>query len=740
MDLRPLHLPLLLGLFCARNLAAAPAPAPTAAPASAPPAAPADAAGDSAVLMDKVDVTTRQAVSINSIDRKTYLVGQDITSAGGSVADLLQNVPSLSLDLDGNVSLRGSASVTILIDGRESSLLGANRAAALEQMSADSLARVEVITNPSAKYKPDGTGGIINLVTRRNTVPGLAATWTTNAGPDGRYNSTFFLDRKSAHLDAFLSLSQRQDTRNRTNLRRRTVADTTAAPGYTEEQDTREQGRPLSRIVRGGLDVHPSEQTAFGVAAHYDQRTMLRRELTRDRLDYTDGITRPLDFDRARVDDDFERSSDVSAHFKHTFAAEDHMFAADVRFSNELEQEDNTFTETHRSPASADSLDATLIRQLDHGVELNLEYTRPLPADIQLESGYAWERHRNDLDFRGSYLDPVTDAWLTDTIKTNRFLYTEVVQALYATGERSFGPYGVLAGVRLEQADTTSQLAGTGTAIPNHYFRLYPSLHLSRHLNDQHELQLNYSHRVRRPEGDELNPFPEYRDPRNLRVGNPLLLPKDIHSFEIGHHYQNGDTSIISTLYYRRHVHDLTDVTTVRPDGTFVTTKTNLGSRNDLGLELAAEGDLNPALSCNFSGNLFLDELDAASVGSPARRSAMSHLLKLGLTWRVRTGTVLQLATQYNSRRLTTEGSIGALYGTNLGLRQDLWHKRAALTLTISDVFNTRREVRRISTPALTESYGRKRDGRVIYLGFTYRFGAAAAKPKDEALKFDDSI
>ncbi len=655
------------------------------------------------------------------------------------MADLLQNVPSLTVDLDGNVSLRGSSSVTLLIDGRESSILTTNRGAALEQMPSDSLARVEIITNPSAKYKPDGTGGIINLVTKRPVKNGTSGTWTMNAGPDDRYSTTLVVGAKTCRWDATGSASVRQDDRVRTTQRERVVRTAEGTRSYAQTQSGREHARPLSRIVRGSIDYRPDPATVLGVAGSFNRRTFLRTDLTTTET-VADPSAGPTGrFDRRRRDDEYERDIDLSAHFSRDLAGADHRFATDVRFSDTAEEEDNHYVETYRVPVQADELTATLIRQFQQSLETNVEYNRVLPGEIKADSGYVWERHRSDLDFRGTYVGATSGHTVVDPVQTNRFKFEENVHAIYVTGERTWDGLAMLAGLRMEQASVDSHLVGTDTTIPNDNFNLYPSLHLARSLGGPHELQLNYSRRVRRPEGDDLNPFAEYQDPQNLRVGNPRLKPEDIDSLEFGHQYRTDTTTVVSTLYFRRHVNGITDTVEVLPGEVVRTTKQNLGRQDDRGAELSAEGALTPTLSYHADANLFRDELDATNLGFSASRTAVSYLLKLGVTYRPRPRTMIQMNGRYDSTRLTATGRRGAVYGVNLGVRQDLWQKRAAISLTISDLFNTRREVREIDTGTLSERTVRRRDARLVYLGFTYRFGAGAAKPKDDALRFDDA-
>ena len=299
---------------------------------------------------------------------------------------------------------------------------------------------------------------------------------------------------------------------------------------------------------------------------------------------------------------------------------------------------------------------------------------------------------------------------------------------------------GVLAGVRPEITTTESQLVTTGLHIPNDYSRVYPSLHLTYHFTELQEWQLNYSHRIHRPETEDLNPFPEYLDPYTLRAGNPYLQPEDIHSIETGYSYHQGDTSFTATGYYRYTYHGFTNVTTNLGNGILLNTRENLAVNRASGLELTANAELGGHVTLNFSSNTFFNTIDASNLGYSSSRSDVSLLAKVGLTWRLTPATQLQFNTNYSSARLTPQGERRPTFVANAGLRHDLWQKQAALVLTVSDLFNSLKNKNIVNTPLLHEDIVQRRSSRIIYVGITYNFGQPGKKSKDDSLKFDNSL
>ena len=691
-----------------------------------------------ALQLEKFEVKAKQQKFLNSIDRKTYNVGKEISSTSGSAADLLQNVPSVNVDIDGNVSLRGSENVLILINGRTSTLMGRSRAEVLQQLSASEIEKIEVITNPSAKYKPDGTSGIINIALRKKHEDGLSGTVNASGGNLDRANAGAAVNYHPGAFNLFGSASIRQDDRPRFATDIRTIKDPITGAVIHAEKRTVEESRPFTRIFRAGADYASDADNQFGLTGSYNRRTF-RRHATDVNLVKNGSGAVTGDYDRTRFDPEYEQDVELSGTYRHTFA-EDHELNVELKSSLTTEQEDNHYADLFRTPVQPATFDNTLIKNSARTQEVIIEYTRPLAGDARLEAGYNLTDDRFAADFRGEFADPVTGRFVLDTTKTNSFKHDRTVYAFYVTYARTFGRFGFMAGLRPELTYGQSHLVNTGATIPNDYSRVYPTLHLAYKLTDRHEFQFNYSHRVRRPEIDDLNPFAEYADPFNLRAGNPRLLPEDIHSVEAGYNYRQGDTSFTSTFYDRRTYHGFTNFTTDLGGGVLLTTHENLATSNAAGLELTANTDLGSLVSLNFSSNTFYNTIDASNLGFSSRKSDVSWLAKLGVTLHLPRNTQVQFNTNYASARLTPQGDRRPTFVANLGVRRDFWSKKAAVVLTVSDLFNSLQETNVLDTPLLHEETVRRRSARIVYVGVIYNFGKPAKKSKDDPLKFDNSL
>lgn len=689
--------------------------------------------------LEKLEVKGMTQTFLNSIDRKTYNVGREIQSATGSASDLLQNLPSVGVDIDGNISLRGSDNVMILINGRTSTLMGRSRAEILQQLPADSIDKIEVITNPSAKYKPDGTAGIINIVLKKKLAGRFSGTANSAYGNADRANGGVTLSFNPGPYAIFGSLSLRQDDRPRRASDVRTTIDPTTGAAITIAKTTIEHSRPLTRLVRGGLDWNPSSHDKLGAAANFDRRTFLRHATDHNLVSNAAG-TITSDYDRIRTDPEYEQSFECSATWQHLFSGDDHELNVEVKSSSTKEEEANHFMQTYRWPVQPATFDNVINQNSGHEREVLVEYVRPLNEEAKFEAGYTLTDENFGAFFHNEILDPLSGQFITNAAKTSRFDVTNTIHAMFATYARAFGLFGFKAGLRPEWAVTTSHLASTNATIPNEYNRIYPTLHFAYQLASGHELQLNYSHRVHRPEIEELNPFPEYIDPFNLRAGNPRLKPEDIHSFEAGYGFHQGENSLTATVYHRQLYHGFTNVTRDLGNNILLTTRENLASSRSTGVEFTANANIGKQLTLNFSSNLFFNTIDASNLGFSSTKSAVAWLAKLGGTMRLEKNTLLQFNANYTSARLTPQGSRRPSFVANAGLRHDLWEKKVALVLTVADLCNSLKETTELATPTLREVIVRRRSARIIYVGILYNFGKKPKKSSDEVMKFDNSI
>ncbi len=672
--------------------------------------APAAAPGSSTTVV----VTGQRAQVSRKIDRKVYRVDQDMQSKTGSASDVLNNVPSVTVDMDGNVALRGN-NVTILVDGKPSPMLsGPLRGDALQQMSAGEIAQIEVITNPSAQFKPDGAGGIINIVTKKARKAGTSGAVTVNIGNDGRYNAGVSGATTKGPLTLSGGLNVRHDDRART------LDETRTAGGVTTVRSSTDHVRRDGTSGRGAVEYALTDQDKLTASANYSLRTGDRRGFEHDATGTTSDTTRTMTSGRTRNID-----SGGSVGLTHKFDRDGEELSVSLQRDDSIEKERYTYLNAHKIPASADSRDWLNLGFRESSTEFSADYTLPFAEGHELQLGYDFERSESGFDNAGGAID-ATGAYLIDSSTTNAFNYRQTVSAAYATYQTTAGKLGILAGLRVEQTGVrTHSITGNAVAARD-YFKAYPTVHLKYDLSDEKSLTASYSRRVERPDAEDVNPYTDHQDVHNLRAGNPDLKPEETDSFELGYMYETAPRSYDLTAYYRRTQNGVTDITTVLSPDVTLTTKQNLLSSRSGGLEFATNGRLLPKLDYTLSGNVYYRQIDANTVGADTR-SNVSYSAKTSLTYKPTPTDTLQVSGNFNGKRVTPQGYVDPVSTYNLGYSHQI-RSNLNLVVTVSDLLNSQKMRNHIRTATLTGDITRHQQGRVAFVGLSYMLGSNKKK------------
>ena len=687
----------------------------------------------SSVAVDEVTVEGKRSSYTQTIDKKIFNVGDDLTSSSGSVSDLMQNIPSLQVDIEGNVSLRGSENVQILINGKPSAMMGKNRAMVLQQLPASSIERIEIITNPSAKYKPDGTAGIINLKLKKERKEGFNGAITSNVGNQNRYNSNLALNYNKGGVNVYGSYGIRLDRRDRFSKDNYIRTDSLTREKNYQFQSIDSKARPTSQIAQTGIEWEINDKNSMEASVNYNYMSFTRIDTA---------VTRNLDqyqaptnnYDRYRNDVEYEKELEWAAKYTRKIGEEQEL-TVDFTHNSSKEQEDNKFTNRYLFPVKPNSKDNTLIWQANTENLLRVNYLRPRGKDAELELGYELQADKSDLNFKAEYL--LGTNWMPDKVKSNKFLFDETIHALYATDKQSFGKFGVMAGLRAEQSLITSHLITIDSVVTNNYFSVYPTLHTSFNFSDASQWQLNYSKRIRRPEGDDLNPFPEYRDVYNVRAGNPNLKPEQIHSIETGYLYHKGANTYSATLYYRYAYNKMTEITRFLNDSVLLSTKENLSSSSATGAEAIFNRVFGKIATINLNVNGYLSKLDASNLGYSGLKTSFSWNAALNTNFNITKLMMVQLNTRYTSTIQTPQGDRQPTFIMNAGARYEVFKRKASIMFTVSDLFDSYRNRTIINTSELHREMESRRAPRILYVGFSYRFGSTKNN-KEPQLKYEE--
>jgi outer membrane receptor protein involved in Fe transport len=699
------------------------------APAKAPPAK-----APVGKTVEGVTVTGQSQNGIRtSIDRRSYGVANDLATTTGSISDALRNVPSVDVDVQGNVSLRGDQNVTIMIDGKPSGMFkGPGAAAALQSMPADQIERVEVITNPSAAYSPEGTAGIINLITKTSHRAGKSGSIRLNVGTGRRGNYGMSGAYNSNKLTLSGDANIRFDDQAGLQTDSRTILDGHGNQVAASHQTFKQVGGAEFWNLRGSVDYDVTDKTRLSGEVRVSRPDFQVKP--RWRFEGVDANGAPnIAFDALQHSGFARPDATVQGSLRHKFG-DDHdivLFASRERAD---ERRESAVIEAFTLPVQPDLfIDLHTVTRQDTTVA-KADYTRPMPGEGKLKAGYDFRLDDNSYDNVGAR--GLSQAAATpDPSQTNLFLYKQTINGAYATYEQPFGDWTVLGGLRLEDVQLDLNQITTHLVHSSDAVGAYPSLHVGYKVSDNQQLTLSYSRRVQRPNPQDLNPFVSQRDQFNLSSGNPDLKPQITNAFEAAWQYKAGGAFYLATLFYRPGEHGVTTVLLPLANGGTLSTRQNLASSQAAGLELVANGKLTPSLNYQVSTSLFYAEIDGSGIplgpglGFAASRSAYTASGRGSLTWQMTPKDTLQFNANLSPKILFPQGFNEAQFQSFLGYRHKFSDKLSGV-VTLQDVFNTIRFRQTVDSPVLRERLQFKPQVQAVYLGLAWTFGAAQKRPQ----------
>lgn len=680
--------------------------------------------------MEQAEIVEEKNFMEIDIDRKIFNVEQNITSEGGSANEVLENIPSIEVDIDGKVSLRGSENVTILIDGRPSGLTGGDREALLEQIPAASIDQVEVITNPSAAFDPDGMAGIINIVLKKNKLQGFHGNVKLSAGTSDNYSASLGLNYRNQNFNAFVNYGFRQRNNQSwgTTSRMTTFDDVRS----TLDQDQTGFRSGLSHNIKLGTDIYLAPKSTLSLSTNYSPRD----DSNEDSVHYSS-----FDLDSV-LSDYFTRNSngggeseslDFNAQFRQEFSGKRHYLNLRANQSTSTKNrfsdfEENYFDTDFIALDTVPFTERTSTASTSEYWSFSADYVQPMENKGRLEAGWKTTLRMSDSDFLAESYDDDADSYANDTTRSNRFVFNENVHAAYAIYGRQLGKWGVQGGLRLETVNMRSYLANTDEEFINDYTSLYPSGHVSYEMAKGKTFQLSYSRRVNRPRSRQLNPFPNYNDPLNLRIGNPFILPEYTNSLELAYAHQWKKNTITASVYYK----DVNDVIrrykTVDTTGVSTTTYENFAGATNYGVELIAVAKLNSWWSVNGSLNGFRTMQDGSNLEGDLNADALGWSGKVMSSWKFDGGWQFQASGNYRAPRILLQGEISEMYWVDFAAKKTILNKKGSIGLRVSDILNSREFNFYTEGREFEQFSERKRQSQFVYLTFNYRFGKLEEK------------
>ena len=687
-----------------------------------------------------VEITGEKAVMEMKVDKKVFNVEKNITTAGGSAADVLQNVPSVSVDADGNVSLRGKSDVTILIDGKPATLLGSDVASALQSISASSIESVEVITNPSAKYDAQGMTGILNIITKKDRAFGINGNVTLGAGTRDKYNAGLGLNAHKGKWNVFLNSNVRYNNsyNNVSTGRHDKVADTIAQ--YTYEHVPRHFSGWFNTL---GASWDIDKNNSLTVTGNVN----LMQHAFKDSSKYTVSIVPeniPI-FQQDRFSNSVGDLTGLSGslNYKHKFKKKDEEFTLDANVSNFTAQRTQDYVTVSHDPQHPDIIyESAPGHGATNSFTGSADYTDPLFTQNG-KLGFGIKTQITDFN---STNDPLLDTnkgtQYRDSSLWATYSYTQQIHAAYINWSDQLGKFSYQLGLRAEDAiyDGNNKVP-FDTTFSNNFFGLFPSAFISYQLPKQQSVYLNYSRRTNRPNFFQLMPYKDLSNPSTVSQGNPDLIPEFIHNIELSYNKQTnkGDNFILS-LYYQNTRNLIERVIRTYDAGELAgrlySQPLNIASASTYGLDLTGKFQLLPIWDATLNVNAFQNQINVGAADSATRSylsnsNGFSWFGKVNSSLKLPAGFSLQLNGNYESPKVIAQGKLQESYWIDLALKKSFWKGKANLTVNCSDIFKTRKFINEYDLPAYSQQILREKETRVGNISFTYRFGKSADdKPK----------
>lgn len=702
-----------------------------------------------AELLQNVTVTASKPLIQMGIDRKIFNVEKNLVSAGQTAQEIMKTIPSVNVDIDGNVTLRNAAP-QIFVDGRPSTL-------SLDQIPADAIESVEIITNPSAKFDASGgNAGILNIVLKKNRKAGFNGNIRAGIDSRGKLNGGADINVKQGKINFFASgnVNQRKSLSTTKTFRHNLLAPI--------DVNQLSSGKNMNTFAfgRAGFDYLMDNRNTFTVAG-----TLVNGNFdNHDDLNYDSTFSGKDSTKANQITDSKNHFNNKGATFsyKHNFAEAGKYISADFNFNSSNNSNSGLYT-TRLYNASNVSKGSPTLRKTDGRGDSKfftgqLDFSDPITENMKFEAG-GRVAIRDNTNLNNNYFyNYLTQQYVYSNSFSSNYKFTDRVYAAYATFSSKVNTWSYMAGLRAESSDYTGTLLQSkDTTFSTKYpVSLFPSFFLTKELGAGQDLQVNYSRRVNRPNFFQLNPAVDPTDPQNLAKGNPGLKPEFTNSFELSYQktFAKGN-SLLTTAYYKSSSNLITRYIDYS-DSVYYLTYRNANSSRSYGLEITSRNPIFKWWEMNTNLNFYDSKINGIQTTSSTEKSVssqerVSYFIKWNNTFKVPAGINIQFSGDYQSKSVlpqssgggggrgggggfggggygggaqpTAQGYINANYGFDMAVRKDIFKTKGSLTLSVNDLFKTRKYSYYSESANFTQTVDRRRDAQVFRLNFTYRFG-----------------
>ncbi|EAS19515.1 TonB-dependent outer membrane receptor [Flavobacteria bacterium BBFL7] len=681
---------------------------------------------DVAELDAAIVIAEKTTVDIR-LDKKIYNIGKDLTVRGGSASDVLDNVPSVSVDVEGNVALRGNDNVTILIDGRPSALVGFNGAEALRQIPSDAIEKIEVITSPSARYDAEGTAGILNIILRKNKLLGFNGSMQLDTGYNPQLGLSFNGNLRSEKWNLFTNTGFRyRETPGNSTTSTEYLSPSAQNSFVNEERVFDRLGRNFFTSLGAEYFINDQSSIVANIVYRLGNDDDLNTNII-DRLDANGNLNEATSRVEAESEDDTRIQ--YSLDYKNDLDENGQKITASIQYSTSVEEQNANILETETTTNTINDVERTLSEEDEKNATAQFDYVLPIGEDTQFEAGY-----------RGNYRDISNSFFLEEQLTfpngplvpdaglNNTFDYEELVNAVYSQYGKEYGKFSFLAGLRFEHTNVTISQETVNTVDKKDYSSLFPTLNLGYEIQDGENITLGYNRRVRRPRGRFLNPFPSRSSESNVFQGNVDLDPTFTNSVDLGYLRRWKKVTLSTSIYYNssddnwEFIQEDTGQITDNGDPIIRRTPVNLSTQERIGYELTLTYRPFKWWTINSDFNLYRVTTDGDFNGQNFDFENTTYFARLNQKFSIPSGIDLQTRLNYRGASENAQSTNDGIFTMNLAASKDIMGDDATISLNVSDLFNSRkRQGTTITDDFITDSEFQWRE-RQVNLSFVYRF------------------
>jgi iron complex outermembrane receptor protein len=681
--------------------------------------------------LDEVEVAIERKLLESSIDKKTFQVDKSIISQSGSAVDALQQLPNVTVDENGNLQLRGSENVLILINGKQTGIKGANLQTILNQIPANSIEKIEVITNPSSKYDAEGANGIINIILKRNKNVGINGNVNAQIGTRDKYNLSTGLSYNKGKVGLSATYGLRYNNFWWKGYLHRQIKNTDSS--YFFNTENQGSNRFISHATSLNFDYYFDKYNTLSLTGS----GTFGKSKNPEYIHYSENDYRNVSsalYGRFNDINGQNQFYNFNGQYRKTYEKSKKEVTVGATYTR---SQDTTTLNGRNQYTLFDYLLSDSVAQIrsnrskayNQNAILQADYLLPLTKERKLEAGLKTAYRSYDNEMRISNANSLAETMALDSNLSNRFFYSEIINAGYVNFAGVYKKIGYQAGTRVEQTIADGELRYKKVPVGYQRLDFFPSFYLVRKFKTAHELKLNYTRRIERPSAGQLNPFSDLSDPRNIRRGNPDLKPQFINSYELDYTYTTKKLMTNPGLYYKQ-TNDLIWRYMTIDEGINYVSFENLGNSYNLGIDWVTTYAPYKWMNSMTSFNIYRNRMKGQLGTFVFDNSNITGSIKQTLNFKIKKLADLQFTYNYRTPFLSPQGQGITMQWLDFGATIPVLKMKGMVTLTISDIFNTRQFGMDLFLPSVEQQFLRKMESRILYVGFNYRFGKQTGTPK----------